>query len=119
MLKIRGEQMEIFSRHMVKQFEDRMVVQIQSRYTEKLKNMPESAIRSMIQKGIRKAKVYNVTAEDDVQQFLEYMMIYGPEFDEDPKTKWARMILCTKDIDGTEKMELLGEHAELEKEGLV
>lgn len=119
MLVIRKEQMEVFSRYMLKKFEDRMVIHLQSSFSEPTKGMPETDLRSMIQTATDKAKVYNVTTEDDVQRYLEYMMIYGPKFDTDPKTMWARKILRTEDIDGTEKMELMDEHVEVEKEGLA
>ena len=119
MLVIRKEQMEVLGRYMLKQFEDRMVIHLRSGFREQTKDMPETDLRSMIQTAIDKGKVYNVTTEDDVQRYLEYMMIYGPEFDTDPKTMWAGEILRTEDMDGTEKMELMDEHFDLEEEGLA
>jgi hypothetical protein len=73
-------------------------------------------LRLLIDAGIEKAEYYGITAEDDVQTFLEYMLTYSPDFDTDPETSWAGEILCRKDIVGALKMLRLRKTAAMKKE---
>ena len=38
-------------------------------------------------------------------------MVYGPNFDTNPKTAWASHILNNKELSGTEKMNRVDEYA--------
>ena len=48
-----------------------------------------------------------MTIEDEVQRYLEYMIIYGVNFDIDSKIPWAGNILDTENVDGSIKMDRL------------
>ncbi len=110
MLTIRKEQMEVLSRYMLKQFEDRMVVHLRNTFPDKTKDMPETNLHNLIQTGIEQSGQYDVELEYDVRRYLEFMMIYGSDFDMNPKTAWANEILHNKNMDGTFKMDLIDEH---------
>lgn len=104
MLLIRKKQMEVLSKYMVKQFENRMIGHLQSQFPECTQNIPESSLRKMIQAGIEKASTYGVKRESDVQAFLEYIIIFGNNFDKKPEFDWAREILNDKSRNPGEKM---------------
>ena len=57
-----------------------------------------------------KAAAYQVLNEEDVELFIDCMLMLGLEFDEDPHFPWARDILSQKDLSGTEKMALIHDH---------
>ena len=112
MLIIRKEQMDILGKYMLKQFENSMLVHLQTKFSDSLKGTPESDLRIMIQEGIDKATQYNVNAEDDVQLYLECMVIYGSDFDTNPETSWAGDILSIMKLDGSKKMDFLEGHVQ-------
>ena len=105
MLRIRTEQFDVFSKHMRQQFEDRMAVRLRSRFPDHTRPIEEPELRTFIRNGIERAATHNVTAEFDVQRYLEYMVKYGQEFDASPDMSWAGDILNREDLDGSEKMD--------------
>lgn len=111
MLVIRKEQMDIFSRHMLKQFEDLMANHLRSRFPEQTRDISEPDLRNLINDGIDKDETYNITIEDNVQRYLEYIVTYGSDFDTNPETSWAGDILRMEDLDGTRKRDRLNEYA--------
>jgi hypothetical protein len=110
MLIIRKEQMEVFRRYVLQQFEDRMVTHLRTACHERLNDMPEAELRTMIQYGIAKADGYGVKAEDDVQRYLELMVVYGSDFDTNPQTSWAGDILRTANLAGSVKIDRMDKY---------
>lgn len=101
MLIIRKEQLEVLSQYTLGQFENRMVVHLHTNFSGQIK---ENELRTMVQIGIGRAEKYSIIMEDDIRQYLEYMVIYFPDFDTNPKTAWAGEVLRDKNLSGTEKM---------------
>ena len=98
MLRIHKEQMDILGEYMMKKFEDYMVVHLRQRFAEQLKDTPEEAIRTIVQKGISKAKSYGIRIEYDVERYIDLMFILGYDFDTSEKTPWAGELLRNKKI---------------------
>lgn len=111
MLKIRKTQMDSLSEAMLKQFEDRMVIHLRSACPEQTHDIPEPELRVTIRQGIDSAAQYNITSEVDIRRYLECVVVYGPDFDTNPKTAWAGHILNNKQLSGTEKMNRVDEYA--------
>lgn len=110
MLKIRKEQMAVFQEFMRTQFEDQMVRHLRSRFGEELIATSEQDLRTMIRAGTDKAARYEVTTEDDVRCYLEFMVTLGSDFDTNPACSWAGDILREEHYNGTAKMDRLGEY---------
>lgn len=110
MFVIRKAQMKALSRYMVEQFVDTSLVHLKTNFPEQTKEIQDGNLRSMINSGIEKAARYNVTIEEDVLRYLEYMLSYGTDFDTDPATLWAGEILRSQDIDGPEKIVRLDDY---------
>ena len=110
MLKIRPEQMEEMSEYMLRQFEDRMVIHLRSAFPDQTKEMTEPDLRAMIQAGIDRANGYDITDENDVIRFLEYLCQYGPDFGESSETSWANRFLGDENLSGTTKMDDIDDH---------
>lgn len=110
MLIIRPEQVKVLKQYMVRQFENKMLVHLRKNFPNETKKLSEDKLRAFIQTGIKGAKGYNIELEQDVQSYLEMMIIYGTDFDTNSKTAWAGEILRTQDMDGTTKMNLLEDY---------
>ena len=104
MLIIRKKQIEILSQFMLKKFKDRMMTHLRRNFPDQTQNIKNTPLQTMIQTGIDKAAVYGVNTEDDVRRYLEYMVMYSPNFDANSETPWGRDILEDKNLNGTEKM---------------
>ncbi len=117
MLVIREEQMKVFQASMLKKFEDKMVIHLRSNFSKEIENTIAHNLRVIVRAGIENAAKYDVTTEDDIRCYLEYMAIYGPDFDTNPKTSWAGDILRLKSIDGAEKMDRISEYDLFQMQG--
>lgn len=111
MLKIRQAQMDSLSEAMLKQFEDRMVMHLRAACPEQTRGMSEPELRDTIRTGMGSAAKYGITSEVDIRRYLECVVVYGQDFDTNPKTAWAGHILNNKELSGTEKMNRVDEYA--------
>lgn len=111
MLVIRKSQMKVFQNHMFGEFVNRSSRIVRADYGEETKDISDEDLRAIINAGIQKAKSYGIKYEDDVLQYLRYIIRYGAEFDADPKFSGISEIL-DKDIDGTMKIILVNEYIE-------
>lgn len=112
MLRIRKEQMDILGECMLKKFEDYMIVHLHQRFVEQLKDTPEEAIRTIVRKGISKAKCYDTCIEHDVERYIDLMFILGDDFDNAEKTLWAGEILRNNKILPRERINGIYNHLE-------
>ena len=117
MLIIRNEQMEVLSEYMVEQFVNEAMLHLRTSFPEPIKHVPDADLRSMIYTGIKNAGEYNITIEEDVLRYLEFMIIYGADFDINPDTPWAEEILNKEDARGTEKIQLIDKYIESNLKG--
>lgn len=108
MVIIRKEQIEALGKYMLKNYIERSLATVEERFSEQTSHMDRSELRDMIHGCIQKAKQFQINMETDVDQFLEYNIIYGIDFYVKPEFAQAMDIL-NKDIDGTAKMILLSE----------
>ncbi len=110
MLMIRDEQMEVLSKYMLKQFEDRMVSHLKKNFANETRGTSDLVLRKTMRISIDKAAKYNVTDETDVKRYLEYVVRYGLDFDTNQNLIWATKILCEGNMTGTEKMNQLDDY---------
>ena len=105
MIIIRREQMETFENAAMRTFEDRMLVHLRENHPDKIKDMNDEQLRSLIRQGIQQAETHEVVIEWDVCRYLDLVVLHGLDFDESPETTWAGEILRSKELDGTGKMD--------------
>lgn len=98
MLEIRNEQMEVFERIAVKDFEDRTVEFIKEYFPKPYEILGETRIREIIQYGIEQAEIYEFTTERNIQLYISFMFMLGSGFDTDPQYPWALQILNDEEI---------------------
>jgi hypothetical protein len=103
-LIIRDAQTEELGKSYQKRFVERMLRHLRAMFAEKLADRSDEELRELIRDGIENAADYEITIEYDVSRFIEYMVIFGEDFDIDEKTYWAGNILNKSENSGTEKM---------------
>jgi hypothetical protein len=104
MLAIREDQVQVLSRYMSRQFEDRMVIQFRNVPPKHKEGFGAGDLRAAIQTGIKDALAYGVNLEEDVRQYLDCAAIWGLRFDAQPAGARAKEILGRQDLDGSAKM---------------
>lgn len=107
MLSIRKEQLEAFEKVVRTQFREKMVLYLRERFVEQTAVLSADDLRTLIDSEIKRAKQFKVILEDDVQRYLECIIIYGRDFDSNPKLRWVRATLRARNITGTEKMDFI------------
>lgn len=110
MLVIRKGQMEVLSKYMLEQFENRMVDHLRDIFPVQTEDMTTEDLRHLIREGVDKAEAYDITDELEVETYLECMVQYGVNFDTDTKTSWAGEILRDESFSETDKMQRIDEH---------
>jgi hypothetical protein len=93
MLTIRKKQIGAFLESNVKKFEERMIVHLNKFFPTQCKAAGETQLRETIRYGIKGAARYGIIAERDVCKYIDLMVVYGRDFDRDPKLPWASTIL--------------------------
>ena len=110
MLIIRKEQMDFFRQNTLGRFFDDMKQHLKKRYQEKTAKMEDGQLHTIIVEGVHTAKGYDITDENDVKRFLEYLVEYGHGFGETPDTTWAGQLLNDKKLSDTEKMDKIDDY---------
>lgn len=110
MLKIRAAQREALSEYTPRQFENRMVIHLRTNFSEHTKSLSVAELQTTVHLGVGNATSYRITAEDDVRRYLEYVAMYGVDFDTNPLCAWTSAILWTPELSGTEKMDRIDEY---------
>lgn len=112
MLRIRNAQMTDFSEHLRKRFVRRMVTHLRLDFAEELEahGLASTDLDDFVQQGITRAAKYRVENECDLRLFIECRVMLSPGFDEDPKFPWARDVLSSPDLSGTEKMDRIHDY---------
>jgi hypothetical protein len=98
MLRIRKEQLAVFGPLGKKAFEDRVIAHIQKIFPEQSESLGEPKLRETIQYGTQRAAAYKIISERDVCKYIDLMILYGRDFDKDPKLPWAQSILQNQAI---------------------
>ncbi|MGH9903690.1 MAG: hypothetical protein ACRD68_17925 [Pyrinomonadaceae bacterium] len=111
MLVIRKEQIEVLREHRLKQFEDRVAAHLRELFPEETAGMDDERLRLYVRGGVVRAEKYDIIEEDNVEKYLEFMMVYGQDFDVEEETRWAREILNNSLLNSFEKIDELEMHA--------
>jgi hypothetical protein len=109
MLQIRAEQMRALGEAMQRDFEDRMAVYLRVNFQAQVAHLSGEQLLAIIREGILKADRYGITIEKDVARFIEYSVVYGPDFH--TRLGWVATVLGTGGINGTQKMDRIDNQA--------
>lgn len=108
-MKIREEQKQALFLSLVDTFVQRMVRHLWDGFPKQCEAQAwqEEDIESLVRQGMDRARDYGLFSEGEIQRYLECMVIFGPEFDQDQKYPWASDILNSVDLSSSQKSEAL------------
>jgi hypothetical protein len=110
MLRIRPKQIAALGGVMRTRFEERMVAHLRTLFPQLTQRRAHAEILSFVRIGVARAAVYGVVVERDVQRYIEYMIMYGPRFDEDARYRPLAEVLNRADLSGTSKMNRIDDY---------
>jgi Domain of unknown function (DUF4123) len=107
-LRIREEQMNVFSDYMNKSFASRVALYLREGQADATDSMTALELDEFIDAGVDRAARYSLTRENEIGVFLELMLLFGAEFDQ--ITDWAPELLQNQDLSAADKLDRLREH---------
>jgi hypothetical protein len=110
MLRLRGRQIAALSAVMKSRFESGMVARLRAKFPAITERRSDEEILKFVRLGVQRAAVYGVTIERDVERYVEYMIMYGPHFDVDPRYAGLARVLNAPELTGTSKMDSIDDY---------
>jgi hypothetical protein len=111
MVVIRQEQFVAFSQFEMRKFEDWMIEHLQKFFPVQFAELGHGAVRQLIQCGIQRAATYDIRSRRDVCKYIDLMVVFGPDFDKDPRYARVGQSLARR-FDSGAKMRLAFEAAQ-------
>lgn len=111
-LTIRDEQLLKMSRDRRGRFVRDMVRHLQEAFPHHLRlhRIQSQALETIVHDGMIDAERIGIILEDDIQRFLEFIVILGPDWPEDKTHSWAVETLVREDLTGEERLDLMEEY---------
>jgi hypothetical protein len=103
MLVIRKQQMQVFRRYALEQSVGIFAARLRKSFPERAAAIAE--LNAFIESGMAKAQKLGFQQRDNIGRFLEYLLVYGPDFPDVPG--WAKAVFALKGIHETVRMDLL------------
>src|SRR5580693_5149435 len=85
-------------------FERSMLHHLRAGFPDQTQLLDDERLSNLVRAGIRRAESYGIEFKDDIQRYLEYMMMLSEDFDTNPRTSWAGNILRSGATAGDRKM---------------
>ena len=110
MLKNRKEQLGYLSDALEKTFLQRVIVHLRDDLREERlsRGIENEALGQFVERGIVDCGEYGIEIEDEIERYLEYSLLLGPEFG--TEFKWASEIMTNEDLSGDAKMNAIGDY---------
>ena len=105
LLIIRNAQMAVLREAMLRQFAAQSASRMKARFPEVVATMTEDTVFDRVFSTAQRARTHGITRRHDIEQFLEFEFLYGPEFEK--LHSEAGLILARREIDGARKMALI------------
>lgn len=93
---IRDDQMTAFSSASVDTFVADMIAHLNRCFPAECAALGPQEVRDTVRSGIERSRGYGITASREVCTYVDLMIVFGPDFDVDPKLPWAASILNDK-----------------------
>jgi hypothetical protein len=119
MLHIRPDQMALFEDLRRRQFENNLLVQLESDFPSAYDRLGEPGVRRLIVQAIQTGKANGVLSEGGVSAMAGLMMVYGTSFERSPDREWALGVLQHPRLPEQLKIQFLLERMASRAEGRV
>lgn len=110
-MQLSRRQVAAFSEEAANRFEERMVGILRDYLPQRCDELGEEKLREIIRLGLARAPRYGIGLECDVARYISLMIGVDPDFDRDPGTAWAGLILRDESLDADQKLAALFEGA--------
>jgi hypothetical protein len=110
-LRIREEQMNVFSDYMNKSFASRSAEYLREIHPKATDSMTAVELDEFIDAGVDRAARHSFTRENEIGVFLELMLLFGVDFDH--TANWATEVFQNPDLSTAEKLNRLREHRDI------
>jgi hypothetical protein len=90
---IRAKQMELLSATVFETFKGRLVRHIQTCFPLQYAALGSSLTRVFVDLGIESARRHGFEGGKDICGYIDLMLVFGPDFDQDRGLPWVRAIL--------------------------
>ena len=100
MLRIRSQQLAVFSQAEARKFEEWTVAHLKRFFPKQCAATSETRLCEAIGYGIQRSATYGITAKSDVCRYIDLMIVFGRDFDTDKKLPWAGEILGSRNGPG-------------------
>jgi hypothetical protein len=107
MLRIRGEQMESFSKALGEVFECSLVAHVSRIMPDRCKQLGEDAVRQLIRQGLGAASTFGIDSQYEQSRYVDLAFVLGPGFPAGPEFAWAAEVLNHAGRTGEQKMDEL------------
>lgn len=104
-LQMRDEQMVAFSEQARDVFVERVVGHIKEFFPAHYEAIGNSDTEGLVRHGMERAASYGISEESLVCQYVDLMLLHGPDFDVDPACGWSRKILENPKLGTVEKID--------------
>ena len=96
------KQMTQLSKHLLKNFENYASAYLRNKHAAALSQTSDLELGSLVREGINRSAHYEVPERREVLEFLDYMVLFGRNFDTDPTLKWAAEVFEIANLTGSE-----------------
>ena len=107
MFRIRKEQSDAFRERAVAGPRKKIVAEIERKLPDDAARIGHDKLVALVDRNIEKAHGYGLGSERGTCRYCEAALLFGEDFDTNPKTAWSRDVLPDTKIDGRRKADLL------------
>ncbi len=94
LITIRNSILKRFEVNAIDQFAASLIEELQSQPVNLKLQLTDSELHSVINLGIKRAKTYAIDDQFGVGKFIKLMLLFGLDFDSDPRFPWAKSTLA-------------------------
>ena len=107
MFQIRKDQVDVFRENAVAGPRRKIVAEIERVLPEESARLGHGKLVAFVDRNIEKADSYGLGSERGTCTYCEAALLYGEDFDTNPKTAWSRDVLPIERMDQEVKWKLL------------
>lgn len=107
MFQIRKDQVDVFREGAVAEPRRKIVAEIERVLPEESARLGHDELVALVDRNIEKANSYGLASERGTCTYCEAALLYGEDFDTNPKITWNREVLDDPQMDGKLKSRLI------------
>ncbi len=107
MFRIRKGQVDAFRERAVAEARRKIVAEIEQVLPEESARLGHDKLVKLVDRNIEKADSYGLGSEAGICTYCEAALLYGEDFDTNPKNRWSQDILPVERMDAQLKRKLL------------